>query len=194
MACQVGGRPVIQRPEAQALRRNKLRVLVQRRDRRLRASGRVGHLRVLEVEVVLQHEVVLFLESEDLVHRFEGACRVVGGKEPFHSEQMPVDHQFVRVRQALVRAEAREATVTTLLGHPRIGVIHLDRRGRILAVNDRAGSLLRSGRGVLDRDVVLRARVPADQRRLTRLVAEALPTSAAAPVSGSMVLSIPAFR
>ena len=101
---------------------------------------------------------------------------------------LPHIRQFVRVRQALVRAEAREATVTTLLGHPRIGVIHLDRRGRILAVNDRAGSLLRSGRGVLDREGVLRARVPADQRRLTRLVAEALPTSGTAAVSGSMVL------
>ena len=101
---------------------------------------------------------------------------------------LPQIRQFVRVRQALVRTEARDATVTTLLDHPRIGVIHLDRRGRILAANDRAGSLLRSGRGVLDREGVLRARVPADQRRLTRLVAEALPTSAAAAVSGSMVL------
>ena len=101
---------------------------------------------------------------------------------------LPHIRQFVRVRQALVRAEAREATVTTLLDRPRIGVIHLDRRGRILAANDRAGSLLRSGRGVLDRDGVLRARVPADQRHLTRLVAEALPTSGTAAVSGSMVL------
>ena len=39
-----------------------------------------------------------------------------------------------------------------------------------------------------DRDGVLRARAPADQRRLTRLVAEALPTAGTAAASGSMVL------
>ena len=36
-----------------------------------------------------------------------------------------------------------------LLETPRIGVVHLDRRGRILAVNDRARSLLRHGEGVV---------------------------------------------
>ena len=101
---------------------------------------------------------------------------------------LPHIRQFVRVRQALVRAEARATTVTTLLENPRIGVLHLDRRGRILAVNDRAGRLLRGGHGVSDRDGVLRARAPADQRRLTRLVAGALPAGGTAAVSGSMVL------
>ena len=42
---------------------------------------------------------------------------------------LPHIRQFVRVRQALVRAEARETTVTTLLENPRIGAVHLDRRG-----------------------------------------------------------------
>ena len=44
----------------------------------------------------------------------------------------------VRVRQALVRAEARHASVTALLDNPRVGIVHLDRRGRVLAANDRA--------------------------------------------------------
>ena len=39
-----------------------------------------------------------------------------------------------------------------------------------------------------DRDGTLRARAPADQVRLERLVGDALPTSGAAPVSGSMLL------
>ena len=65
---------------------------------------------------------------------------------------------------------------------------HLDRRGRILAVNDRARSLLRHGTGLSDREGVLQARAPDDQGRLARLVAEALPTSGAVPVSGSMLL------
>ena len=49
---------------------------------------------------------------------------------------MPHVRQFIRVRQALVRAQAGDTTVTALLDNPRIGVLHLDRRGRILAVND----------------------------------------------------------
>ena len=42
---------------------------------------------------------------------------------------LPHIRQFVRVRQALVRAAARETSVTALLDNPRIGVVHLDRRG-----------------------------------------------------------------
>ena len=100
----------------------------------------------------------------------------------------PHVRQFIRVRQALVRAQAGDTTVMALLETPRIGVVHLDRRGRILAVNDRARSLLRHGEGVSDADGVLQARAPDDQARLARLVAEALPTSSAVPVSGSMLL------
>ena len=101
---------------------------------------------------------------------------------------LPHIQQFVRVRQALVRAEARITTVTALLDNPRIGVLELDRRGRILAANDRAHTLLRHGDGLVDRDGMLRARAPADQVRLERLVGDALPASGAVAVSGSMVL------
>ena len=101
---------------------------------------------------------------------------------------LPHIQQFVRVRQALVRAEARSSTVTVLLDNPRIGVLELDRRGRILEANDRARSILRHGDGLLDRNGMLRARAPADQVRLERLVGVALPASGAVAVSGSMVL------
>ena len=70
---------------------------------------------------------------------------------------LPHIQQFVRVRQALVRAGARHTTVTALLDNRRIGVLELDRRGRIMAVNDRARSILRRGDGLLDRDRMLRA-------------------------------------
>ena len=99
---------------------------------------------------------------------------------------LPHIRQFVRVRQALVRAQALETTVTTLLENRRIGVVHLDRRGRILAANDRARQLLRHGDGLADRAGVLCTRVPEDQPRLDRLVAAALPSSATVAVSGSM--------
>ena len=101
---------------------------------------------------------------------------------------MPHVRQFIHVRQALVRAQAGDTTVTALLENPRIGVLHLDRRGRILAANDRARSLLRQGEEFSDEEGVLQARAPDDQGRLARLVAEALPTSGAVPVSGSMQL------
>ena len=100
----------------------------------------------------------------------------------------PHIRQFIHVRQALVRAQAGDTTVTALLDNPRIGVLHLDRRGRILAANDRARGLLRHGEGLSDEEGVLQARAPDDQGRLARLVAEALPTSGAVPVSGSMLL------
>ena len=100
----------------------------------------------------------------------------------------PHIRQFIHVRQALVRAQAGDTTVTALLENPRIGVLHLDRRGRILAANDRARSLLRQGEELSDEEGVLQARSPDDQGRLARLVAEALPTSGAVPVSGSMQL------
>ena len=110
---------------------------------------------------------------------------------------LPHIGQFVRVRQALVRAGARNSTVTRLLDNPRIGVLHLDRRGRIMAVNDRARGILRDGDGVSDRDGELRAQAPDDELRLQRLVAAALPTSGAVAVSGSMRLrrssALPSF-
>ena len=101
---------------------------------------------------------------------------------------LPHIRQFIRVRQALVRAEAHRTTVTALLDNPRIGVLHLDRRGKIMEANDHARSILRHGKGLSDQDGVLQAGAPDDQARLARLVAEALPTSSAVPVSGSMLL------
>ena len=101
---------------------------------------------------------------------------------------IPHIRQFISVRQALVRARAGDTTVTALLDNPRIGVLHLDRRGRIMAVNDRARRILRQGKELSDRDGVLRARKSADQLRLERLLAGALPTSGAVAVSGSMLL------
>ena len=101
---------------------------------------------------------------------------------------VPHVQQFVRVRQALVRAEAQSATVTALLDNPRVGVVHLDLRGRILSANDRARDVLRAGDGMTDRDGELHAREAGDEERLAKLVAAALPASDAAAVSGSMLL------
>ena len=72
---------------------------------------------------------------------------------------LPHARQFVRVRQALQRAEARETSVTALLDNPRIGVLHLDRRGQTMEANDRARHILRQRTVLSDQDGVLRARV-----------------------------------
>ena len=69
---------------------------------------------------------------------------------------LPHIRQFIRVRQTLVRAKTRDTTVTALLDNPRVGVLHLDRRGQIIEVNDRARSLLRHGDGVSDWEGALR--------------------------------------
>ena len=101
---------------------------------------------------------------------------------------LPHIRQFVCIRQALVRAEAWNTTVATLLDNPRIGILHLDRRGRIMAANDRARSILRLRDGLADRGGRLCAGAPGDQLRLERLVADALPTSGGVALSGSMLL------
>ena len=104
---------------------------------------------------------------------------------------LPQIRQFVHVRQALVRAAAQSTTATALLDNPRIAVIQLDRRGRILTVNDRALAILRDSGGVSDRDGMLRADEPAEELRLGRLVAAALPASGSVAVGGSMLLGRP---
>ena len=106
------------------------------------------------------------------------------------AELLPHIRQFVRVRQAVVCAEAR-STAAALIDNPRMGVIHLDRRGRIMAVNDRAGGILRRGDGLSDQGGTLCARVPSDQGHLDRLVRDALPATGVVALSGSMQLHRP---
>ena len=101
---------------------------------------------------------------------------------------LPHLRQFVRVRQALGKAEALGASLTTLLANTRVGVLHLDRRGRVIEANDRARALLRQGDGLVAQDGELSARLPADRARLAHLLAAALPTASTPTVSGSMLL------
>ena len=88
---------------------------------------------------------------------------------------LPHIRQFVRVRQALAAADARAASLHSLLDSTRIGAIHLDRRGRIIDANTPAHRLLREGDGVFDQDGFLRARMAANDARLQILVGQALP-------------------
>lgn len=107
---------------------------------------------------------------------------------------LPHVRQFVRVQQALAKAGALGASLIDLLDTTRIGVLHLDRRGQIMEANDRARAILRHGDGLTDRAGELVARSPADQARLSRLVAQALPSAGAVAVSGSTLLHRTALR
>ena len=101
---------------------------------------------------------------------------------------LPHVRHYVRVRHELADAGALGASLTELLDNTRSGVIQLDRRGRIVAANDRARSLLRRGDGLSDQGGYLHARTPADNARLQRLLARALPRYGGHGVGGSMMV------
>ena len=108
---------------------------------------------------------------------------------------LPHIRQFVRVRQALVGAEALGAGLAGLLDSAGIGVLHLDRDGRVLAANAPSLDILRRGDGLRDADGVLRATLPADRGRLQRLLKRALPGAGnGPPAGGSMTLQRPRLR
>ena len=99
---------------------------------------------------------------------------------------LPHIRQFVRIRQALAGARALNASLVGLLDTTRMGVICLDWRGTIAQSNSVGRDVLRCGDGLVDQDGHLRARVAADDVRLQRLLADALPRSDAPGVAGSM--------
>ena len=101
---------------------------------------------------------------------------------------LPHLRQFVYVRQALASAEAMGASFTELLANKRVGVVHMDRRGVIVAMNDRARDILRRGDGLSDQGGHLRAWLPADDANLNQLLARALPNIQGSAASGSIMI------
>ena len=101
---------------------------------------------------------------------------------------LPHLRQYVRVRSALAEAGALGASASELLDTTRVGVIQLDRRGRIVAMNDTARELLRRNDGLCDRAGELHATSPEDDARLDDLLARALPRPAGPSASGSMTV------
>ncbi len=101
---------------------------------------------------------------------------------------LPHLRQFVRVRQTLAKAEALRTSLAQLLDTTLLGVLALDRRGRIVETNTRALRILRRGDGVIDRDGFLHARFPTDHAKLQRLIANALPHWGQTVSGGSMLV------
>ena len=83
----------------------------------------------------------------------------------------------------------RALPVTTVDGHSRFSVFQLDRRGWIVAANDRARRLLEEDQGLADVDGVLSATEPRDNRVLQRLLARATPARGASGAAGSMTIA-----
>ena len=106
----------------------------------------------------------------------------------FITRLLPHIRQFVRVLQALAAAEALHSSLAQLLDNALIGVLSLDRRGRIVETNTRALRILRRDDGLIDRDGVLRARFPTDNTKLQRLLANALPRWGQTVSGGSITI------
>ena len=102
---------------------------------------------------------------------------------------LPHVHRSIVIRQAVAAADALGAGLAGLLDNDRIGVVQLDRGGRVLEANGPALEILRRGDGLLDRDGTLDAWLPADRSRLRRLLGAALPGLwGEGPVGGSMTV------
>ena len=115
-----------------------------------------------------------------------------GAWESHHIEMIerlvPHLRRFVHIRQMIARAQALGSSVRGLLDHARIGIIHLDQRGRILEANDRALEILCRGDGLSDRNSYLVAWLPEDNIRLQNLLSAALPQLGGQAIAGSMII------
>ena len=100
---------------------------------------------------------------------------------------LPHIRQTVRVQVALGRAGTLGMTLERLLEATGLGVIQLDGRGRIVAANDRARSLLRTGDVLFDADGCLFACTPTTNAELQNLFARALPPFGTRGAGGTMI-------
>ena len=116
-------------------------------------------------------------------------------KDRWSSEQLdsiryllPHIRQTVRVQQALAGASVLGASLAKLLETTGLGIVQLDARARIVAANDPAQDLLRSGEGLLDEHGFLHARTPEEDAELQGLLRRALPPYGAQGAGGSTML------
>ena len=102
---------------------------------------------------------------------------------------LPHLRHYIRVRHALVSARALAASISDLVEHVNLAVIHLDRYGHVVSANERAQELLRKGDGLTCRDGALHAGIGEEDDTLQRVLARALPGHGATGEGGSVLLS-----
>ena len=103
----------------------------------------------------------------------------------------PHVRQSVLVCHTLAEAAVTGTSAAQLLASPHLGVIHLDRRGRIMTANDRALKILRQGDGLADEDGFLCTPMPGENAELSRLLSRALPPFGMQGYAGSMAITRP---
>ncbi len=101
----------------------------------------------------------------------------------------PHMRHFARVRRALADARASRASLAGLLDAKGLGLIQLDRRGRILEANDLARDLLLESDGLHDRGGALSAGHCGEHEEMQRLLAGALPPCGTPGAGGSMKIT-----
>ena len=102
---------------------------------------------------------------------------------------LPHIRHFLQVRYALGGAQALNGSLAGLFEDAQLGVIYLNRHGRMIDTNDRARDVLQHGTGLFEQHGFLRARVPSDDRRLEGLLADALPRFGWQSTGGSMTVT-----
>ena len=144
--------------------------------------------------MLAQNSIILRLDGPDGSSICWGINDPVGGGDWSSARLdsirrlLPHIRQYVRFRQARAGAGALGASLMELLDTTTSGVIHLDRRGRILETNDRARDLLRTGDGLFDERGFLFARRPEDNAKFQGVLNRALPPFGTQGVGGSTVV------
>ena len=168
-------------------------------------DSRLVHVRELYTEAerktsAVYNEVLPLTSSQDsLFVRLDGpgGTRVVWafadpgdeggwgtGRTRMIERLLPHVRHCLAVRYALHEAGVLGESVTGLLDVAGIGVIHLDREGRIVAASDRAIELLRRPGGLTDQGGGLHAVDPAEDVKLRRLLQGAVSLVSGPGVAG----------
>lgn len=101
---------------------------------------------------------------------------------------LPHLRQYVCVRSVLADAGVLGRSMSELLDNTRMGVVQLDRGGKILDANDTARELFRRKGDLSDRFGALRTASPETNERLQELLVRAIPRFGRPGISGSMLV------
>ena len=101
---------------------------------------------------------------------------------------LPHVRQLILVRQALGRVGAMGRLLAEHMEDAGVGVILLNKWGRIVNANGVARKALRLGDGLVSKQGVLTATAPVNRKELARLLKKAVPQGSDVAAGGSMVL------